>query len=219
MTKYNIGEYIMIQDMHKEIKKAVIRSQHTQRNWDLSREVPQEDIDTLVHAISNCPSKQNFAFYNAHFITNREIIEKIHDLSMGLGYNDENGDRIECTNPQILANLLVVFEEATPSKEYLKKLGDRDSNIVNLYKRDRDMAIGIAAGYLNVVGSMLGYQTGCCACFDFDAVKALLGLENEVVLAMGIGFKDPNRQRREHHVDGVMLPRRVKEDIKVKYFK
>lgn len=209
----------MIQDMHKEIKKAVIRSQHTQRNWDLSREVPQEDIDTLVHAISNCPSKQNFAFYNAHFITNREIIEKIHDLSMGLGYNDENGDRIECTNPQILANLLVVFEEATPSKEYLKKLGDRDSNIVNLYKRDRDMAIGIAAGYLNVVGSMLGYQTGCCACFDFDAVKALLGLENEVVLAMGIGFKDPNRQRREHHVDGVMLPRRVKEDIKVKYFK
>jgi len=209
----------MIQDMHKEIKKAVIRSQHTQRNWDLSKEIPEEDIEILVHAISNCPSKQNFAFYNAHFITNRDIIEKVHSLSMGLGYNDENGERIECTNPQVLANLLVVFEEATPSKEYFGKLGQRDFSLVDLYKRDRDMAIGIAAGYLNVTSSMLGYQTGCCACFDFDAVQELLGLENKPILAMGVGIKDPNRQRREHHVDGVMLPRRVKEEIKVSFVK
>lgn len=209
----------MIQDMHKEIKKAVIRSQHTQRNWDLSRQVPQDDIETLVHAISNCPSKQNYAFYNAHFITNREIIEQVHDLSMGLGYNDNEGKRIECTNPQILGNLLVVFEEATPSKDYFKKLGNRDFSEIETFKRDRDMAIGIAAGYLNVVGSMLGYQTGCCACFDFDAVQELLGLENEVVLAMGIGYKDPHRQRREHHVDGVMIPRRIKEEIKVSFVK
>lgn len=209
----------MIQDMHKEIKKAVIRSQHTQRNWDLSREVPQEDIDTLIHAVSNCPSKQNFAFYNAHFITNREIIEQIHDLSMGLGYNDDQGNRIECTNPQILANLLVVFEEATPSKQYFKKLGNRDFSNLEIFKRDRDMAIGIAAGYLNVTGAILGYQTGCCACFDFDAVRDLLGLKNEVVLAMGIGYKDPNKQRREHQVDGVMIPRRIKEEIKVSLVK
>jgi len=209
----------MIQNMQKEIKKAVIRSQHTQRNWDLSKTIPEDDIETLVHSVSHCPSKQNFAFYNAHFITNRDIIEKIHSLSMGLGYNDESGQRIECTNPQILANLLVVFEEATPSKEYFKKLGQRDYSLIELYKRDRDMAVGIAAGYLNVTSAMLGYQTGCCACFDFDAVQSLLSLENPPILAMGVGIKDPNRQRREHHVDGVMLPRRVKEEIKVSFVK
>lgn len=209
----------MIQNMQKEIKKAVIRSQHTQRNWDLSKDIPQDDIDTLVHAISNCPSKQNFAFYNAHFITNRDIIEEVHSLSMGLGYSNENGERIECTNPQVLANLLVIFEEATPSIEYFKKLGKRDYSLLELYKRDRDMAVGIAAGYLNVTSAMLGYQTGCCACFDFDAVQNLLGLENPPILAMGVGIKDPNRQRREHHTDGVMIPRRVKEEIKVSFVK
>jgi hypothetical protein len=32
---------------------------------------------------------------------------------------------------------------------------------------------------------------------------------------MGIGFKDPNRQRRSHHVLDVKIPRRVKEEIRV----
>ena len=29
---------------HKSIEKSVIRSQHTQRNWDLSKQIPKEDI-------------------------------------------------------------------------------------------------------------------------------------------------------------------------------
>jgi hypothetical protein len=32
---------------------------------------------------------------------------------------------------------------------------------------------------------------------------------------MGVGYKDPNRQRREHHTENVMIKRRVKEDIEV----
>lgn len=205
--------------MHKEIKKAVIRSQHTQRNWDLTRQVPQEDLDLFVHAVTNCPSKQNFAFYNAHFITDRSIIEKIHDLSLGLGYaHPETGKRVECTNPQVLANLLVVFEEATMSDAYWAKFALRDKSSQRIFEKDRDMAIGIASGYLNVTASMVGYQTGCCACYDEDGVRDLLGLENQPVLIMGVGFKDPGKQRREHHTDGVKIPRRVKEEIKTKFY-
>ena len=74
----------MLETMHKEIKKAIVRSQHTQRNWDLSKNIPEDDLNLFVHSVTNCPSKQNFAFYNAHFITDRSIIEKIHDLSLGL---------------------------------------------------------------------------------------------------------------------------------------
>lgn len=210
----------MIQDMHKEIKKAVIRSQHTQRNWDLDKEIPQDDIDVLVHAVTHCPSKQNFAFYKAHFITNRDTINKVHELSTGLGVTDPaTGVRTEITNPQTLANLLIVFEEAEMSDRYWAKWKERDFELNDVYSRDRDMAVGIAAGYVNVIASMLGYQTGCCACGQFDKIKDLLGLNKKPILLMGVGFKDPSKQRREHHVDGVKIPRRPKQDIEVSFIK
>ena len=59
-----------------DIKKAVIRSQHCQRNFDLDKTMPQEDVDLLVYSAANCPSKQNIAFYNLHVITDQKIIEK-----------------------------------------------------------------------------------------------------------------------------------------------
>jgi len=53
-----------------EIEKSVIRSQHTQRNWNLDKQLPKEDVNTLLQAVTNCPSKQNIAFYKVHFIQN-----------------------------------------------------------------------------------------------------------------------------------------------------
>ena len=46
--------------------------------------MPEDDIDLLVHAATNCPSKQNFKFYNLHVVTNRDIIEKVHSMTEGL---------------------------------------------------------------------------------------------------------------------------------------
>lgn len=210
----------MIKHTQKEITSVVIRSQHTQRNWDLSREIPQEDIDTIVHAVTNCPSKQNFAFYKAHFITNREIIGQIHELSTGLGItNFKTGVRTDITNPQTLANLLIVFEEIEPSGSYKYKWKQRDSESDYTYNKDKDMAIGIAAGYVNMVSALLGYQTGCCACGEFGSIKDLLGLDKEPALLMGVGYKDPTKERREHHTLGVKIPRRPKEKIQVSYIK
>lgn len=207
-------------DMHKKIKNAVTISQHTQRNWDLNREIPQQDIDLLIHAVTQCPSKQNFAFYKLHVIFNRDIINQVHENTMGLGYLDtEKNERVECTNPQVLANALFVFEEAEMSDEYWQKWKDRDFSEDAVHTRDKDMAVGIAAGYLNVVASMLDYKTGCCACFDKPAIKEILGLKKEPILLMGVGYKDPNRQRREHHTEGVMIKRRVKEEINVNIIK
>ena len=52
----------MLELTHNDIKKAVIRSQHCQRNFDLNRQVPQEDIDLIIHAATNCAAKQNISF-------------------------------------------------------------------------------------------------------------------------------------------------------------
>ena len=64
---------------HSDMEKAVIKSQHTQRNWDLGKELPKKDVETLLHAVTNCPSKQNIAFYKVHFIQDRDVIEEIHE--------------------------------------------------------------------------------------------------------------------------------------------
>ena len=197
--------------MHKEIKKSIIRSQHVQRNWDLTKQIPEEDIDLIIHAATNCPSKQNFRFYKLHAITNRKKIESIHALTEGL--RTEKGEM--STNSQTLANLLLVFEDVERSPAYIDKWNLRDNGEDKLWKRDQDMAIGVAAGYVNVISSMLGYGTGCCACFNGKEVQEKIGFTNRPILMMGIGYKDPNRPRREHHLTGEIMGKRAKEPIEV----
>jgi len=203
----------MFEGIHQNLKKTIIKSQHVQRCWDLSKQIPEEDIELLVHAATNCPSKQNFRFYKLHFITNRDTIETIHSLTTGL--RNVSGEM--STNSQTLANLLVVFENVERSDEYVKKWLLRDNAVERNWTRDQDMAIGIAAGYLNVIASMLGYGTGCCACFDGNEVSKVLGYDKEVILMMGIGYGDDARNRRMHHIENKMMPTRSKEQIEVVY--
>jgi nitroreductase len=209
-----------------EIKKAIIKSQHCQRNWDLSKSIPQEDIDLIVNAATQCPSKQNLAFYKAHFITDRNLIDQIHEFtrhpSRHPNYETE-------TNSQILANLIIVFEKNNfypnlktdiyrneETRDFLK-CAITEAQKDNL-KRDAHMAVGIAAGYVSLTSNILGYSTGCCACFDSEGISKLLNLENEPLLLMGIGFKDPIKNRREHHqLSDLVFSTKVKQPIPITF--
>ena len=101
-----------MQETYEEVKKAVLKSQHCQRNWDLSREIDQADLDLIKHSLTNCPSKQNIAYYKVHMITDRNLIEEIHSYTDGFTINIEGSKSV--TNSQCLANLLVVFEANDP---------------------------------------------------------------------------------------------------------
>jgi len=68
------------------LEKTIAKSQRCQRNWDLSKEIPTEDISTLKTSVTQCSSKQNRVFYKCKFITNRDIIEKIYKTTGGAGY-------------------------------------------------------------------------------------------------------------------------------------
>jgi nitroreductase len=198
-----------------ELKKAIHRSQHCQRNWDLTKEIPEEDIDLIITAATQCPSKQNIAHYKVHAITNRDLIEKIHQNTVGF--------QVIHTNSQVLANLLLVFEHRPVNAHnnlfsYNKELSQSEKT--NSFLRDAHMAVGIAAGYVNVISSIIGYSTGCCACFNGDAIKELLGLDNDILLMMGVGFKDSNLNRRVHHENhDFTFPAIKKEEISVKYYR
>ena len=188
---------------HKTIRKAILKSQHCQRNFDLSRDIPEKDIELMKTAISQCPSKQNLAFYKAYFIFDRSIIESIHTYTKGFGIDPENYQ----TNSQTLANLLVVFTESplteVRNEESLSIVGKgkTDKDDLFIVRKDRDQAVGIAAGYLNLTASLLGYSTGCCACFDKGKIQTLLKTQETPLLLMGIGFRDFSRNRRQHHKD------------------
>lgn len=204
---------------NKDITKAVLRSQHCQRNWDLSKEISPEDLKLIEHAATQCPSKQNLNFYALNFITDRDMIESIHAVTKGFGhpideskpYSEEN--HVNHTNSQTLANLLVVIEY-TPPSEFQEW---RNIQFDDSWKRDADMAIGICAGYLNLTSSLKGYRTGCCACFDGEKVKEILGTKNDIALMMGIGIHDETRARREHHATDFVFPSFKKETVKVKH--
>lgn len=203
-----------------EIVKAIHRSQHTQRNYDRSKSIPIEDIKTIVTAATQCPSKQNISFYNLHVITNKKIIDSLYETTTSLG-NKENIDKPETlnhskdydftqpglSNPQVLANMLLVFSEKEPNDGMLKESRqarlaadgiDSEEN-ARILRQDMFTAIGIAAGYVNLTASLLGYETGCCSCImDYDRAQSILGINTMPHLLMGVGFKNEGVNRRVH---------------------
>jgi nitroreductase len=218
---------------HQTITKAIIKSQHCQRNWDLSREIPEDDLQLLITAGTQCPSKQNVAFYKLHYITNRTLIETIHENTVGFVVRYSPTAEYT-TNPQTLANLLVIFEQFTDlsnTKDALRNGQTRaliglntaenidKKSATETFERDRNVAVGVAAGYLNLTASLLGYSTGCCQCFDIEKIKSLLNLTGDPLLLMGIGFKDPNRNRRLHHLTNYEFPTKTKQEISVNVIK
>lgn len=208
---------------YRDIMKAVLRSQHCQRNFDLSKTIPDEDLDLMISAATNCPSKQNISFYDLYVIKDQELIAKIHTLSTGVtAHNTITGERdIPTTNSQTLANVLFVYihkdlDDITPSA--FEKWSRADEAELKVFERDVNTAIGISAGYVNFAASLLGYATGCCQCFQREEIRKLLGLKKGPDLLMGIGYSDDTRNRRIHATQPeLMFPTRTKEDIAVHY--
>ena len=218
------------------LSKAILKSQHCQRNFDLDQNIPEEDIEILKTAATQCPSKQNVAFYKTHFIFDREIIEAIYETAEAIVLNS-NPVRYRKKNPQVLANLLIVFEKSdivdSDGKEKRGRAPYQQRNAetkalsegtaspeqLRALERDANTAVGIAAGYLNLTASLLGYKTGCCSCFNDDKVKSILKVENKILLLMEIGFKDRSRIRTEHHLEkGYFIGTFKKQPIETKFY-
>lgn len=188
-----------------EIVKAIHRSQHTQRNYDLSKSIPIEDIKTIITSATQCPSKQNVAFYDLYVITNRKVINDIYETTTSLHSDDPSYARL--SNPQVLGNMLLVFTDAQNKVRKGHKEAIEANNNINreenerIVLQDKFTAIGIAAGYVNLTASLLGYETGCCSCMmNHERVQEILGISTTPQLLMGVGFKNEGVNRREHHL-------------------
>lgn len=203
-------------EINTTLVKAIHRGQHCQRNWNLNEKMPSDDVETIITAATQCPSKQNLDFYSVIAIQDRETIEAIYETTM-----TEKGRK----NPQVLAHLLLIFVENPAvtqidrNSEIRGQMTKHTSRTLSAMEEDLHQALGVAAGFVNVTSSMLGYRTGCNKCFDVDTVKEILGLaEGErPILMMGVGIHNQDRNRREEHNEGFMIDAFKKAPIKVRH--
>ena len=197
------------------LKSAIDTTQRAQRNYDLSKSVPLTDLDTLIHAAVNSPSKQNETHYALHVYTDTDIIKKVYDCTKKFtlasqtdktNYGVDNdgvfwqNDTLSVKNSQILANALFVYEEDLgPARGYTHQAGQESlGNASILYKEQIAYSIGISVGELILSASLLGYKTGICSAMDDLAIKKVLGTTNVPKLLVGIGYDNPGTDRRQH---------------------
>lgn len=191
----------------KLLNNVIVDSQKCQRNWDLQKNISETDLNVLINAATNCPSKQNEVFYKLIIVKNREIIDNIYNNTEGFSINHCYADQIypsnyKIKNTQTLANILFIFcndigeEKRTPDNNQFVNTGHETNELI----KQRNIAIGIASGYVNLVSHLLGYKTGYCSCFDKNVVGNYIQEENPQLI-LGIGYPDSNKDRSVHHLD------------------
>jgi hypothetical protein len=177
------------------VENALQTAQRCRRNWDLSKSIPEEHIDIFKYSVSNSPTKQNEEYYSVIFVTDRNIIEQIYTHT---NFNSDLEIADLSKNPQVLANLLVVFCKREPTT-FRNNLDEYSSDLI--MSENRNISIGIASGQLALTAALFGYSTGFCKCFDAETIGKIL--EDTPLLLLGIGFPDTDRDRTEHQISGI----------------
>ena len=200
-----------------EIKKAVEAVQKAQRNYDLSKTSPQEDLDTLIYAATNSPSKQNETHYSLHVYTDQDIIRQIynHTKKFTMIRDKEDSDKVytiknnkyvqndtnSVTNSQILANALFVYvKEEGQALGGTHKAGKENpnSNANQIYNEQIAYSMGVSVGELILTAGLLGYKTGICSALDTKPIRNILRIQQNPKLLVGVGYPDTSLDRKQH---------------------
>lgn len=200
--------------MIEDIKIASAHSFHAQRNWDRTKEIPQEHIDTFLEVIRNSPTKQAETHYKVLWTDDTDLIYQIYRKTKhfsvtpsgsALKYTDDDGKtdvKFNVRNSQIYSNLLFAFSFDWNEKESRAKIhtvsnrqNAKESVIVEK-DRQRCLSMGIAVGELILSANLLGYRTGLCSAFWPKELKPFFNDEN-IELLVGIGYPT-DKPRREH---------------------
>ena len=203
--------------MNQEIIKAVDSSQRAQRNYDLSKSIPQDDLETLIYTAVNSPSKQNETHYSLHVYTDQDIIRQIYSHTKKFTMIRDQQDQDESfkvennvfisnhaksvTNSQIYANVLFAYvEEQGDARgvEHRAAKENPNSTAAKVYHEQIAYSMGISVGELILAANLLGYKTGICSAMDSKPIRKIVGSKNHVKLLVGVGFDNAGTDRRLH---------------------
>lgn len=204
--------------MHNILNTAINTSQRAQRNYDLSKSIPDSDLETLIHAAVNSPSKQNETHYSLNVYTDQQEIYEIykctkkfttqvtpeeHTYMLNTG-NALPDDRY-ILNSQIMANALFIYSEfngkSNCSTHWIAQHSPVDALSNKLYQEQKTFSIGISAGELILTAALLGYKTGICSAFDSTGVGKIINADNSsnIRLLVGVGFENAGVDRQLHY--------------------
>jgi nitroreductase len=204
--------------MQDKIKNAVDTAQRAQRNYDLSKVVPENDLETLIYTAVNSPSKQNEIHYSVDVYTDYRIIREIYNCTKFFGLiKDPTDFESQCGitddgkfwqdsdksvhNSQILANVLFVYsEDEGPVRDGTAKVAreNRDSKMYYLYQEQKNYSMGISIGQLILAATLMGYKTGLCSAMNINNVKKIVACKGNPKVLVGIGFENQGIDRRLH---------------------
>lgn len=201
-----------------DLKKAIDSAQRAQRNYDLSKSIPKDDLETLIYAAVNSPSKQNETHYSLYVYTDQDIIKQIYDNTKKFtlmadeedtkdlfGVNERGeywqDDTHSVKNSQIYANVLFAYvpeEGEARGGTHIAGQQERSSSAMKIYNEQIHYSIGISVGQLILAANLLGYKTGICSALDSRPIKKIVGSKDNVKLLVGVGFDNAGTDRRLH---------------------
>jgi len=203
-------------NMNTIIKNAVDIAQRTQRNYDLSKTIPNNDLDTLIHAATNAPSKQNETHFSLHVYTDKDIIREIYNATkkFTFGHTKHKSDILNPNlgenwmlenrsvhNSQILANAVFVYVDDEGEMRGLTHIlakHNNDNDSIEVYNEQKSYSVGISLGQLILSATLLGYKTGICAAFEENTLKQILKTNKRIRLLVGVGYENIGIDRRLH---------------------
>ena len=198
--------------MNSKLKKAIDTAQRAQRNYDLSKSISEKDLETLIYAAVNSPSKQNETHYSLHVYTDQSIIREIYNttqkFTLGIKEAIERHDGEDwlyknrsVKNSQILSNALFVYvDDEGPARgaTHLAAQHNMSDEQKNTLIEQKNYSIGISIGELILAANLLGYKTGLCSAFSVSAVKDIVDTNKTPKMLVGVGYDNIDIDRRLH---------------------
>lgn len=192
----NANESLEKTEWRDKIRASIDVSKVAQRNWDLTRSISDEDLNTLIYAASNSPTKQMETHYALHVLTHPAKVREIYDhtkkftlfpndatdfsqvesdmFSEGSEGEFVQNDDYSVKNSQILSNAMFVYCEdmGVPrgGTHYMAQKEGASPHVKSLYEEQVDFSIGISVGQLLLSAAMMGYKTGICSALESQEI-------------------------------------------------
>jgi hypothetical protein len=145
----------------------------TQRNWDQTRPITQEQAETIAERVRSTLTKQNIPWYDVYYTINSKLIGDMHRVSKEIS-NDQG---------QLNAPMLVWFAHDeqyvrnhiksvnTDNNLYIANDDIKDESTIN---RNVNFSYGLAVALTITAAVDLGYSAGATQCYDDDVMQQLL---------------------------------------------
>jgi nitroreductase len=232
-----------------DFKNLLWNSQRCQRNWDLTKTIPSEDIELMVHACKSSPSKQNEPHFRVYGIENFDLRKKIYNETLNFAH-DSDGVSL-CFNKdgsinykrqsQLMGNFLFVFcrdkgniyrsGESYCGSEFLEEdknvpyAGTVDLSTAEKKKKVQDKYNAMG---LHAIGISVGYLLITAHMLGYKT-GCSSGFDADIVteitghprpeIIVAVGYSDETRNRREEHFERGRLFPSWNKDIKFEIIK